>query len=572
LENVDIIYDPTLTAREQADKDLHGLTKICFKEAESAKKMCLEFDNAKESEDAERRKIERLAEVEAKRKQEARERRTMRLQANSSVLEKKQGKDDSSVSSKDKLKRRKKRKRHPPDAAVVKSKSAATEADAKPRDKLSAAKPRELLPSFTQTDEEAFNALSLTYEKSALSLTQEKKVRWTDDAKSLIEETSDAKTSSSSILTQVNPHRRQTFGTSSRNKSETSHSRSSKKREPSLVADARPAKHQKPSDQEVNTKNSSKHRSRSTSGLSVSSKVNHLSKPNVSSRTNKTYTEKETADVDAFLSEGPCSSKDPPRNLDTDTAIDKKSRKSSKDRSERPLDDKAKQTKGLSLPDEDKLTKERSSIDKDKRSKERSSTDKDGRSKDRSSTDKVKLSKDHSLTEKEKLSKDRSSIDKEKQSKGRSSIDKDKRSKDRSLIDKDKRSKDRSSIDRVKPTKDRFLVYIDKRHEDRSTSDKDKRSKDRSAVDKDKRLKERSLLKEKSSSKSKHESSKSKPSTLGSKKRSHSTAKSVQSSGISSQEHASKARRRKKSQTAGASKANLQSFGEDCSFDFFKKN
>jgi hypothetical protein len=53
-------------------------------------------------------------------------------------------------------------------------------------------------------------------------------------------------------------------------------------------------------------------------------------------------------------------------------------------------------------------------------------------------------------------------------------------------------------------------------------------------------------------------------------KRHRSDEMTVQSTGIPSTDRAPKARRRKKTQTAGATKSNLQSFGEDCTFDFHK--
>jgi hypothetical protein len=55
-----------------------------------------------------------------------------------------------------------------------------------------------------------------------------------------------------------------------------------------------------------------------------------------------------------------------------------------------------------------------------------------------------------------------------------------------------------------------------------------------------------------------------------SSKRHRSDEVTAQSTGIPSTERAPKGRRRKKIQTAGATKSKVQSFGEDCSFDFHK--
>jgi hypothetical protein len=89
LDTVAITYDRTLTAREQADKDLQELARDFSKMLESAKKMHLEFEMARQHGHEERANLERAAAEEAKRKQEARERRKMRLQDNLSTQTKK---------------------------------------------------------------------------------------------------------------------------------------------------------------------------------------------------------------------------------------------------------------------------------------------------------------------------------------------------------------------------------------------------------------------------------------------------------------------------------------------------
>jgi hypothetical protein len=76
--------------------------------------------------------------------------------------------------------------------------------------------------------------------------------------------------------------------------------------------------------------------------------------------------------------------------------------------------------------------------------------------------------------------------------------------------------------------------------------------------------------KAKRSDRSKHELANGKVSTSVPSKRRHSDEMTVQSTGIPSTEGAPKGRRRKKTQTAGATKSKVQSFGEDCSFDFHK--
>jgi hypothetical protein len=116
------------------------------KKLESAKKMHVDFEMTRQREQEERASLELASAEEEKRKQEARERRKLRIQDNLSTHTKKLSKAEEVFEGTREDHRKPKHvdmsKRHA-DREVTKSKLVEIE---------SAAKPRELLPAFTQAD------------------------------------------------------------------------------------------------------------------------------------------------------------------------------------------------------------------------------------------------------------------------------------------------------------------------------------------------------------------------------------------------------------------------------------
>jgi hypothetical protein len=622
LGSVVITYDPTLSAREQADTDLQGLARNLSKKLESAKKMHIEFEVARQHEQEERANLELAAAEEAKRKQEARERRKMRLQDDLSTQTKKQTEAEEAPKGK--------REHHKKTKHVDKSKRHADRKStkSKPVEIESAAKPRELLPAFTQADIPPLEGLSAT---------QDKKVHWNDNGKRV----------SDDLRTDVNVHetgsspalkkaRRQTFGGTSTEKSKRRSKSSDDRRKtgeglssrahntskkpadsikdydmdvvekdpkvkdyskertttthPShsttdLVATSKNGRSSKTSESTTNgrfskqresttstdpskERKSSKHRSRSTSDLVATSVSGRSSKQRESTtstdpskeRKPSKHSSRSTSDLVATSVSGrsskqrePTSSTDPSkerkssmhRSRSTSDLVAKsesgRSSEPSKDRSHSTTDLKAASTSGpTSNPSESSNSMDPPKERKTKKQRSRSTTELVGTSKETSEEPKTAKHRSHSTTDLVESSTSGPSAKPLKSSlakKSRSS--KVKKSDYIDILN----AKPKSSKDPFRPLDSAF----------------EKSTKVRSSTDKAKR-----------SDRSRQELSNGKGSSGIPSKRRRSDEMTVQSTGIPSTERAPKGRRRKKTQTTGATKSKLQSFGEDCSFDFHK--
>jgi hypothetical protein len=603
LETVVITYDPTVTAQEQADKDLQGLARNLSKKLKSAKKMHAEFEMAREREQEERASLELAAAEEAKRKQEARERRKMRLQDDLSTQTKKQTETEKVPEGN--------RGHHKTTKHVDKSKRHADRkaTKSKPVEMESAAKPRELLTSFTQADIPPFEGISAT---------QEKKVHWNDNGKRVSDGlTTDVyvdETGSSPVLKKA---RRKTFGgTSTRVSTKSEKDEKSKRRSKSSSDDRRKTDEglssrgrntsKKPSDSikdfdmdvvekdpkertttkqpshsatalvatskkasesttfpdifssELNPKDdlkerkSSKHRSRSTSDLVATSSVSGRSKQRESTTSTGPSKERKaskhrshsTSDWVATTSVSGRSSDQ----RESSTSMDpSKERKSFKDRSHSTSDLAVASSSGLtSKPSESTNSMDPPKERKTKKQRSRSTTDLVGMSKDPSEDPKSAKHRSHSTTDLVEMS-----------TSGHSS-----KPLKSSLATKPRSSKVKKSdyidILNAKPKSSKKVL----RPLDSNSAFEKKSSqptKVRSSTDKAKR-----------SDRSKQELASGKVSSSVSSKRRSSDEMTAQSTGIPSTERAPKGRRRKKTQTAGATKSKVQSFGEDCTFDFHK--
>lgn len=672
LESVVITYDPTLSAKDQGDKDLQGLARNLSKKLESAKKMHADFEMARQLEQEERANLELAAADEAKRKQEARERRKMRLQDNLPTQTKKRSEAEEVPEGN--------REHHKKTRHADKSKRHADRKKSKPVEIESAAKPRELLPAFTQADIPPFEGISAT---------QEKKVHWNDNGKRV----------SNGLTTDVyvdetgsspKKPRRQTFGGASTRLSTKSEKDGKPKRRSKSSGDGRrktdegssrghnaskmPTESIQDNDMDVVEKDpkvkdsskerttrkhpshsatdlvatskngrstetresttfpnlssnelnhndnlkerkSSKHHSRSTSDLVATSVSGRSSKQRESTtstdpsneRKSSKHRSRSTSDLVATSVRGR-SSKPHESATSTDPS---KERKSSKDRSRSTSDLVAKSVRGRSSEPresststdplkERKLSKDRSHSTSDlkaptasgRSSNQRESSPSMDPSKEQMtakhrshSTSDLVIESTSGRTSKQSESTNPMDPPKERKTKkqrSRSSTDLAGTFKDPSDAPKTSKRRSHSPTDLPESsTSGRSSKPLKSSLATKSRSSKVKKAdyidilnaKPKSSKDASRPLDSDSAFENKSSHSTKARSSTDKAKNISSSlpsKRHRSDEMTVQSTGIPSTERAPKGRRRKKTQTTGVTKPKVQSFGEDCSFDFHK--